>query len=97
MRVSPRNSAAAIHRAPAGRIAKAAAALAVVALLFVAAAPARAEGHDPQRAGHPLRILAYALHPVGYILDTVIFRPADWLVHHEPFTTIFGADRDDDY
>lgn len=58
--------------------------------LMLAAAPARADEHDPQRSGHPLRILAYAAHPVGVIVDTLIFRPAHWVVHHEPFRTLFG-------
>ena len=58
--------------------------------LLVAAGPARADEHDPQRSGHPLRIVAYALHPVGVIVDTLIFRPAHWLVHHEPLRTLFG-------
>jgi hypothetical protein len=58
--------------------------------LALTAAPARADEHDPQRAGHPLRILAYAVHPVGVIVDTLIFRPAHWVVHREPFRTLFG-------
>jgi hypothetical protein len=56
----------------------------------VAAGSARADEHDPQRSGHPLRIVAYALHPVGVIVDTLVFRPAHWLVHHEPLRTLFG-------
>jgi hypothetical protein len=51
---------------------------------------ASADEYDPEEAGHPLRITAYALHPVGVILDTLIFRPAHWVVHHEPLTTLFG-------
>jgi hypothetical protein len=58
--------------------------------LLVAAGAARADEHDPQRSGHPLRIVAYALHPVGVIVDTLVFRPAHWLVHHEPLRTLFG-------
>jgi hypothetical protein len=66
------------------------AALAVVALLGVGAAPARADEHDPQRAAHPLRVLAYAVHPIGVALDWLIVRPAHWVVEREPFKTIFG-------
>jgi hypothetical protein len=58
--------------------------------LLVAAGPARADDHDPKRSGHPLRIVAYALHPVGVIVDTLVFRPAHWLVHREPLRTLFG-------
>src|SRR5262245_19160812 len=53
------------------------------------------EGYDPDRAGHPLRIVAYVLHPVGVILDYALFRPAYWLGSHEPLRTLVG--RDDDY
>jgi hypothetical protein len=65
---------------------------AVLALGLLAATPALAYDHDPQEAGHPLRIAAYILHPFGVLLDTLIFRPADWAVHHEPLRTIFGAE-----
>jgi hypothetical protein len=58
--------------------------------IVLMAAPAGADEHDPQRSGHPLRIIAYAVHPVGVIVDTLIFRPAHWVVHREPFRTLFG-------
>jgi hypothetical protein len=66
--------------------------LAAVALAAAlgAAAPASADEYDPQEAGHPLRVLAYVLHPVGVALDYLIFRPAHWVGHHEPMHTIFG-------
>jgi hypothetical protein len=74
----------------AGRLGKLAAAL-VLSLALVAVAPAaQGDDHDPQRSGHPLRIVAYALHPVGVVLDTLILRPAHWVVHREPFKTLFG-------
>jgi hypothetical protein len=60
--------------------------------LLALATPAVAHEHDPQESGHPLRIVAYMLHPVGVLLDTLIFRPAHWVVHHEPLATIFGAE-----
>lgn len=54
-------------------------------------APIRlADDHDPQRAAHPLRIAAYALHPVGVTLDYLLVRPAVWVVRREPFRTLFG-------
>lgn len=46
--------------------------------------------YDSQQAGHPLRIAAYVLHPVGVIIDRLIFRPAWWIGSHEPFHTLFG-------
>ena len=63
--------------------------VAVLGLAFVAeAGPAR---YNPRRAGHPLRIAAYAAHPFGVILDTLIFHPAWWVGQHEPFRTLFGV------
>lgn len=59
-------------------------------LLAGAAAPAAAEDYDPQHAGHPLRIVAYVLHPVGVLIDFLVMRPAHWIGSHEPLRTIFG-------
>ena len=72
---------------------------ALLAMLALAAAlaatpPAHADEYDPQEAGHPLRVVAYVLHPVGVALDYLIFRPAHWIGHHEPIRTIFGHDGD---
>jgi hypothetical protein len=52
---------------------------AALALAAFGATAARADDYDPQRAGHPVRIIAYAAHPVGVILDLLIFRPAHWV------------------
>ncbi len=62
--------------------------------LALAGAPglAQADDHDPCRSGHPLRVAAYLLHPIGVIVDTLLFRPAHWFVHHEPARTLFGHD-----
>lgn len=62
----------------------------LLALLVGAAPGARADKHDPERAGNPVRIVAYVLHPIGVILDYVIVRPAHWVVEREPFRTLFG-------
>jgi hypothetical protein len=65
----------------------------VAAAWFVTALPARAEEpYDPQRAGNPVRIAAYVAHPIGVILDYLIFRPAWWIGHQEPFKTLFGVE-----
>jgi hypothetical protein len=65
-----------------------AAALALVA--FAAAAPVRADDYDPQRAGHPVRVVAYILHPVGVVLDLLIFRPAHWIGSQPGLDVFFG-------
>jgi uncharacterized membrane protein YhiD involved in acid resistance len=65
------------------------------ALLFVAA-PALADRHHSQESGHPLRIAAYVLHPIGVVIDTVIFRPAHWVVHRADWIeTLFGHSHED--
>jgi hypothetical protein len=51
---------------------------------------AGADEYDPQRSGHPVRIVAYAVHPVGVLIDRLILRPAHWVVSREPWKTIFG-------
>jgi len=65
-------------------------ALGIAVGLGAGAPAAHADEHDPEESGHPLRVVAYVLHPVGVIVDTLVFRPAHWLVHHEPLTTLFG-------
>jgi hypothetical protein len=57
----------------------------------VAIASDRSESrYDSKDAGHPLRIAAYVLHPVGVILDRLILRPAYWIGSREPMKTLFG-------
>ncbi len=66
-----------------------------VFVLMLAATPAVADTrHNPKRSGHPLRFLAYVLHPVGYLLDTVLVRPAHWLVSRESTAPAFGHEND---
>jgi len=68
--------------------------LALTLALAALAAPAVAgtTRYNPQRAGHPLRIVAYALHPIGVVADTLLFHPAWWLGTHEPLRTLFGVE-----
>ncbi len=72
------------------RVALVVGALGVGLLLMAAPSHAEDEEYDPLRAGHPLRIVAYALHPIGVAIDYLILRPAYWVGSHEPFRTIFG-------
>jgi hypothetical protein len=65
----------------------------VLALTFLAPpAWAATTRYNPRRAGHPLRIVAYALHPFGVVVDTLLFHPAWWLGTHEPLRSLFGVD-----
>jgi hypothetical protein len=72
------------------------AALALVALVLAWASPAAADEYDARRAGHPLRMVAYALHPIGVALDWLLFRPGHWVVSQPPFDHIFGHDVDEE-
>lgn len=76
--------------APFGRRGSLLAAAAVLGLVLAFAPAARADDHDPKRSAHPVRIVAYALHPIGVVLDFLIVRPAHWVVEREPFRTLFG-------
>ena len=61
-------------------------------LALVFASPAAAQRYRSKRAGHPLRIVAYALHPVGVILDRLIFHPAWVVAQYEPIRTLVGME-----
>ncbi len=61
-----------------------------LALAAVAPASVQADDHEPTRSAHPLRGVAYLLHPIGVVLDTLIVRPAHWLVHLGPLEKLFG-------
>jgi hypothetical protein len=76
--------------APPGRRGALLAAVLVLVLALSLAPAARADDHDPKRSAHPVRIVAYALHPIGVVLDFLIVRPAHWIVEREPFRTLFG-------
>ncbi len=62
----------------------------VCAMTLSFASPALADEYDEDSAGHPLRIVAYVLHPVGVAIEYLILRPAHWLVTQEPMKTVFG-------
>jgi len=63
-----------------------------VFLIGIAGPAAATEEYDPEYAGHPVRIAAYVLHPIGVLVDYLILRPAFWVGSQEPFATIFGRD-----
>jgi len=69
---------------------------AALALLPLCSAAARADDYDPQRAGHPVRIVAYVVHPIGVMLDLLIFRPAHWIGSQPGLDRFFGHEPYDD-
>ncbi len=64
--------------------------LALGMIAVASASPSRADDYDEKNSGHPLRIIAYVLHPVGVAIDYLLLRPAHWLGSREPMKTIFG-------
>ena len=77
-------------RPRAACIYRSAAILGLVTSLMWMAPAAQADRYDRDRAGHPVRIIAYALHPVGVVLDVLVMRPAHWLASHQPVKYIVG-------
>ena len=67
------------------------------AFLLAAPSVALADEYESTRAGHPLRIAGYVLHPFGVVIDTLILRPAHWVGSHEPWASIFGHTEERDY
>ena len=67
--------------------------IAVAITALALALPVAADDYDPHRAAHPMRIVAYVLHPVGVVLDLLLFRPAHWLGSHEPIASLVGHER----
>jgi len=65
-----------------------------LALTLILSAATSADEHRSDRAGHPLEIIGTVLHPVGVILDYLIFRPAHWVSHQEPVKTLTGHEQD---
>jgi hypothetical protein len=39
---------------------------------------------------HPLRLAAYAAHPVGYAIEWLVMRPVHFVVSHPQLEKIFG-------
>jgi hypothetical protein len=72
------------------------AALALIACFAAVGTPALADEYDRSRAGHPLRILAYVLHPFGAAIDWLVLRPAHWAGSQPAFQEIFGHDVDEE-
>jgi hypothetical protein len=71
------------------------AALLLIAATAGSAGPAAADEYDARRAGHPLRVVAYVLHPVGVALDYLLFRPAHWMGSLPVIRTVFGHEIDE--
>ncbi len=64
--------------------------LAVV--VWLAGMPVRASAHDAydDSESHPLRLVAYAVHPVGFTVEWLVMRPLHFLVSSPQLERITG-------
>ncbi len=54
--------------------------------------PLAASAHDAydDSESHPLRLVAYAVHPVGYALEWAVMRPIHFVVSNPGLERMFG-------
>lgn len=64
--------------------------LAVAVWLVGAAVPASAHDAYDDSQAHPLRLAAYALNPVGFLLEWTVTRPIHFVVSQPRLERIFG-------
>ena len=62
----------------------------VVAGLVVVPATGRAHDAYDDTQSHPLRLIAYAVHPVGYALEWLVMRPIHFGVSQPSVERVFG-------
>ena len=55
-------------------------------------APVTARAHDAydDSESHPLRLAAYAVHPVGFALEWLLMRPIHFVVSNPGLDRVFG-------
>ena len=63
-------------------------------LMLVFSGPAVSHEVEPEEAGHPLRVAAYVLHPIGYVLYHAIINPAHSLISLPGASQVFGHEGD---
>jgi hypothetical protein len=59
-------------------------------ILFALSTSAFAHTYNRDDDGHPLRIIAYALHPIGMLAEYGVTRPIHWFVSRKGLDKIFG-------
>ena len=71
---------------------------AMTAFLFAMPTSGRAHDYDPDDSEHPLRYIAYVVHPVGVALQEWVFRPLHRLVSGPRSSFWFGHEpREEDH
>ncbi len=61
-------------------------------LLLAGSARAGYDDYDDYTDSHPLRLIAYALHPIGYTIEWLALRPLHAVVSQPELQPIFGTD-----
>ena len=63
-----------------------------VMLIWLACIPGRVSAHDAydDSESHPLRLAAYALHPVGFALEWLAMWPMHFVVSQPKLEPVFG-------
>lgn len=64
--------------------------LALAAILTCAPVIARAHDAYDDSESHPLRLAAYALHPVGFVIEWLFTRPIHFVVSNPGLDRVFG-------
>jgi hypothetical protein len=64
--------------------------LGVVGMLVMGTTSARAHDAYDDSESHPLRLVAYAVHPVGFALEWLVTRPLHFVVSNKGFERMFG-------
>ena len=64
----------------------------LVVVAGLVAVPATGRAHDAydDTQSHPLRLAAYAMHPIGYGLEWLVMRPIHFLVSQPSLERVFG-------
>ncbi len=65
--------------------------LALCACLLASVSGVRADNDEyDQLESHPLRLVAYLIHPLGYALEWLVARPIHYLVSRPGLEDVFG-------
>ena len=63
------------------------------AVLLLAPMAVAGDNYDDSEDTHPLRIVAYPVHAVGYLLERLVARPLHAIVSQPKLEPIFGHDK----
>ena len=64
--------------------------LALASLLLGGSTTARAHDAYDDSESNPLRLVAYAVHPIGWMMEWLAFRPLHFMVSNPGLERIFG-------